>query len=143
MDNQSFPPPMQPPKPAPKQLGYQDLRLIRYFLFAAAILCPLSFFFGILFSIASVVFSSIALAKVVKLANKSEGAVQTAAKRTLIIVLLCFSLCVVIMIMNIISLIILFPIILEAVKTGDFSALGLSEEALKTLQPNEGSKTWG
>lgn len=147
MENRPIPPQNQAPNTELLQPDLQDLQTARHLLLAAAILCPVSIFFGIIFSIASVVCALMALVKVVKLASNSEGEIQIAAKRMQTIIIICFGLCVAIMILNIVAIVVMFPVVLEAVQTGDYSALGLDAAALENLSSgdssNDGSKTWG
>lgn len=147
MENRPIPPQNQAPNTELPQPDLQDLQTARHLLLAAAILCPVSIFFGIIFSIASVVCALMALVKVVKLASNSEGEIQIAAKRMQTIIIICFGLCVAIMILNIVAIVVMFPVVLEAVQTGDYSALGLDAATLENLSSgdssNDGSKTWG
>lgn len=150
MENGSFPPPNQPPilgPQPPQQQGAQDLQIARYFLLAAAILCPISVFLGVFFSIPSVVCAAIALVKIVKLTNSSQGALHDAAKRMQTIIIICFSLCVTILVLNIAAVVMVFPMVMEALQTGDWSALGVDPQTLEGLSTGgttgDGSRTWG
>lgn len=107
------------------QLDARTLRTVQYLLIIAAVLCPISIFFGgVLFSGAAVVCSAIAFAKILKLSRK-EGPLQTLAKKIWIASIICLCACALIFTLNVIAAIIMYPIILEAVQTGDYSSLGL------------------
>ena len=147
MENGPIPPQNNKAEPDTRPKIPQGLQTTRYLFLASVILCIVSVFLGILFSIASVVCAIIALVKITKLASKSEGELQITVKRLRTVMLAGFALAMGALIMNIVNIVIMFPIVLEALTTGDYSALGISENLQGTLTPgetpNDGSSTWG
>lgn len=146
MTNNPKEPPIEVSKGGITDAELRELRVIQYLLIGAAILCPVSIFLGVLFSMGATACAIIALVKVSKLSKRGE-AIQKAAQRIQTVAIVCLCLSGIILAMNIMAIIIMYPIVLEAVQTGDYSSLGLDAETLGDLSSGgssgNGSKTWG
>lgn len=92
---------------------------------------------GIIFSAVGAVCSIIALRKTLQL-EKSDVQIRQTARRLKILCIICLSACVLAFVIITVSIVVMFPMILEAAETGDFSALGLDISSDK----NAGSSTW-
>lgn len=122
----------------------KELKRAQNLTIAASILGPISLFFGgVLFSGAGVACGIIALRKILKITKKG-GALQVAAKRMQTLSIVTLVVCSLAFILNAITIWLLYPIVLEAVQTGDYSAL-MNGDAGGSLGggSTEGSSTWG
>ncbi|MGI6105035.1 MAG: hypothetical protein ACOYD7_02455 [Raoultibacter sp.] len=114
----------------------RNIKTIQKYLLASALCWGVSMFFaGIILSAAGAVCSFIALRKALQL-EKQGSQYTEISKRLKILSMICLAACVLVFAATVISLIILFPVLLEAVESGDYSALGLGSSG------NSSSSVW-
>lgn len=134
----------QAPQPSSPQDDERELKRAQNLTIAASILGPVSLFFGtVLTSGAGIACAILALRKILKI-EKAEGPLRIAAKRMKVLSIVTLVVCSLAFILSAITIWLLYPIVLEAVETGDYSALmngstgsGLGDGSTK------GSSTWG
>lgn len=136
--------PIQQQPTTPQQPSEQDaktLKTARTFITLGNVMGPVSMIFGgVVVSSAALVVEIIAFFKLSKLI-KSNSSVAQAASRLKRANIVGFVIALVALLLNIYALTIMYPLVLEAVQSGDYSNL-LGSETM--LSPNNApNSTWG
>lgn len=149
MDEQNRPPqpskspepPYQKPKPQPNMQDTRTLKVAQNLAMVASLAGPVSIFIGGVFlSTAGLVCAIVALYKLNGLAKKNSDFAM-AVKRLKRVCITAIVICGIALVLNAISAYLMYPMVLEALESGDYgnlgSNLGTSPDAPK------GSSTWG
>ncbi len=116
----------------------QEVKSIRNFLIIALVFCICSVIIaGIPFSIAGMVCAIIALRKTLKL-SKRKGNIAQVAQRFKIFSIVVIVACAVTLVLSVVTAVVLYPLVMEAVQSGEYSKLVPSG-----TDSSGGSSTWG
>jgi len=128
------------------------LQSTQLIIIAGAFTCPISLFlldgrFGIFGILAALSFAILALYRLKKL-ERENAALIPAVKRMRVSAYICLAGCIVALILQILLLIAVYPVLMEAIESGDFSAFGLEGNPFEGTgitggEKPPGSLTWG
>lgn len=149
MDEQNRPPqpsklpepPNQTPKPQPNMQDVRSLKVAQNLAMVASLAGPVSIFIGGVFlSTVGLVCAIVGLNKLNGLAKKNSDFVL-AVKRLKRVCITAIVICGIALVLNAISAYLMYPMVLEAIESGDYGSLGSNPGA--TPDASKGSSTWG
>ncbi|MEG2934654.1 MAG: hypothetical protein RR842_13845 [Gordonibacter sp.] len=146
MDGQNnAPQPPQAPEPAHSQLPPSDqdvrsLKVAQNLIMVASLAGPISLFFGgFWLSAAGLVCGIIGFRKF-KALIQSQSSISSVATRFKKSSIVSIVICSIVTVLNVVSAVILYPIVLQALETGDYANF---MPGTGTGTPSGGNSTWG
>lgn len=122
----------------------RELRSARSLMTASNIMGPVSIFIGgVVLSLAGVICAVISMSKFKRLASSADAAVSAVAKRLSKAAAVSVSICAVALVVNAISAAIMFPILMDAVESGQMDQILGSGQYAAQPDANQPSEVWG
>lgn len=122
----------------------RELRSARSLMTASNIMGPVSIFIGgVVLSLAGVICAVISMLKLKRLASSADAVVSTVAKRLSKAAAVSVSICAVALVVNAISAAIMFPILMDAVESGQMDQILGSGQYAAQPDANQPSEVWG
>ncbi len=139
------PQPPQAPKPAdfqlpPNEQDARNLKSAQNLIMVASLAGPISLFIGgFWLSCVGLICGIIGFRKLKVLAQK-QNAISVVAARFKKSSIISIVICGIITVLNVVAAVILYPLVLQALETGDYSQL---MPGMGTNAPSGGNSTWG
>ena len=122
----------------------KELRSARSLMTASNIMGPVSIFIGgVVLSLAGVICAVISMSKFKRLASSADAMVSTVAKRLSKAAAVSVSICVVALVVNAISAAIMFPILMDAIDSGQMDQILGSGQYAAQPDASQPSEVWG
>ena len=135
--------PTPPHSPHTENVDMRNLRSAQTLMIAASIMGPVSMFFGgVILSGAGLVCGILSFRKIAALIKKG-GSIGMLATRLRIACIVAIVVTLIALVLNIAAIILVYPLVVEALQTGDYSKLFPNGSVPPELKGGGEGSTWG